>query len=350
MRPVTSAHTAAARVDVVAIGHAIVDVLMPSDDEFLARHRLVKGSMELVEADRAVRLYDDMILHAGALRGHLTEMSGGSAANTAVVVAELGGAAAFFGKVHDDPLGHTYRRDMQAAGVRFESTMTVGNGTPTGRCLINVSPDAERTMCTFLGAARGLRVPDMDVSVLASAQVTYLEGYLWDEMNARPALDHAMTTVHKAGQRFSLSLSDPFCVDRFRSEWIELIADHVDILFGNEFELCSLFETADFDGALRRVRGMCEIAAITRGAEGSIIVNGHETTEVPAFPVAHVVDTTGAGDAYAGGFLFGFTQGYDLGRCGELGGIAAAEIISHLGGRPTPALHELIAHPSAQKG
>ena len=324
---------------IVTIGHAIVDVIHPSSDEFLIEHRLLKGAMELIEADRAVELSEAMV-GPGAV--HLTIMSGGSAANTAVVAAALGGRTGFIGKVRDDELGHAFMRDLQSAGVHYETSMAPATAEiPTGRCLINVTPDAERTMCTFLGAARGLRVPDMAVNMLSQADVTYLEGYLWDELNAREALETAMAVVHGAGRRFSLSLSDSFCVDRFRDEWIGLIADHVDVLFGNDLELCSLFSTPSLEHALERVRGMCEIAAITMGASGSLVLHGDETVQVPVHHVDHVVDTTGAGDAYAGGFLFGLTNGFDLRRCGELGGIAAAEIISHLGARPGAALVEM---------
>lgn len=324
---------------VVTIGHAIVDVIHPSSDEFLIEQRLLKGAMELIEADRAVELWAAMM--AGGA-DHLTMMSGGSAANTAVVVAALGGRSGFIGKVRDDELGHAFTSDLRAAGVRFESAMAPASApVPTGRSLINVTPDAERTMCTFLGAARGLRAPDMAASLLETADVTYLEGYLWDELDARGALDTAMAMVHGAGKRFSLSLSDAFCVDRFRDEWIDLIDGHVDILFGNDLELCSLFSTPSLEHALERARGMCEISAITMGASGSLVLHGDETIEVRAHHVDHVVDTTGAGDAYAGGFLFGLTGGFDLHRCGELGGIAAAEIISHLGARPGAALAEM---------
>ena len=332
-----------ATLDVVTIGHAIVDVLGYSEDEFLDRHGLAKGIMELVDAARAVPLYEDMARTADGRGEHLMQISGGSAANTAVVSAMMGARAAFIGKVREDELGHAFAHDIQAAGVRFDTRRSDLAADPTGRCLINVTPDAERTMCTYLGAARGLRVPDMDESVLGGAQVTYLEGYLWDEMQARAALEHAIAVVHREGRRFSLTLSDPFCVDRFRAEWVELIRGSVDILFGNDAELLSLFETDDLDLALSRVQDTCEVAAITRGALGSIVVSKAGVEEVPAFPVPHVVDTTGAGDAYAGGFLHGFTRGDSLVRCAELGGLAAAEVISHLGARPTDELIAMVA-------
>jgi sugar/nucleoside kinase (ribokinase family) len=330
-------------LDVVTIGHAIVDVLGYSDDEFLERHGLAKGIMELVDGARAVPLYEDMANRADLHGEHLLQLSGGSSANTAVVAAVMGAKAGFIGKVRDDALGHAFTHDIREAGVHFSTPHSDISADPTGRCLINVTPDAERTMCTYLGAARGLRVPDMDESLLGGARVTYLEGYLWDEMQARAALERAIAVVHREGRRFSLTLSDPFCVDRFRDEWVELVNTSVDILFGNDAELLSLFQTDDLDDALERVGELCEVAAITRGAKGSIVVSADGIEEVPAHHVAHVVDTTGAGDAYAGGFLFGFTRGDPLARCAELGGLAAAEVISHLGARPTEKLSHMVA-------
>ncbi len=326
---------------IVSIGHAIVDVLGHSDDEFLAEHSLDKGIMELVDVERAVPIYEGMQANASA-RGHsLVQVSGGSAANTAVVAAMLGTRATFFGKVNSDELGDAFAYDIQSVGVNYSTTRAGEDFAPTGRCLINVTPDAERTMATYLGAARGLRIPDMHEAELSAAQVTYLEGYLWDEMNARAALEHAIKVVHAAGQRFSLSLSDPFCVDRFRTEWVTLLGESVDIVFANESELLSLFETDNLDSALTQVGELCEIAAITMGAEGSIVVSGAERINVSAHHVPKVVDTTGAGDAYAGGFLAAFCSGRSLGEAATLGGIAAAEVISHIGARPTAALLEM---------
>jgi sugar/nucleoside kinase (ribokinase family) len=337
----TSEPTAA--VELVTIGHAIVDVLGTCDDSFLDHHSLDKGIMELVDATRAVPLYDDMVIHAAARQDELLQMSGGSAANTAVVAAVLGARAGFLGKVRNDELGVVFSDDIRNVGVHFDVAFAPDESDPTGRCLINVTPDAERTMCTYLGAARGLRVPDMQAAdaVLRSARVTYLEGYLWDEMQARAALEHAISVVHDAGNWFSLTLSDPFCVDRFRAEWLELIENSVDVLFGNDLELCSLFETTDLQVALHRLQPMVSVAAITQGAKGCWVVADGQITEVPAFPVPHVVDTTGAGDAFAGGFLYGLVRDLDLVRCAELGALAAAEVISHLGARPTPKLREL---------
>lgn len=301
--------------------------------------------MELIGEDRAVTLYDDMALHAHVRQQSLTQMSGGSAANTAVVVAAMGGRAGFVGKVREDDLGRHYADDLRGTGVRYDTSLAA-DGAPSGRSMINITPDAERTMCTFLGAALGLRGADIADALVSQAAVTYVEGYLWDVEAARPGLHHAIDVCHEHGKRFSLTLSDAFCVDRFRHEWIDLAHGHIDVLFGNDAELCSLFETADLQHAVAEARKMCEIVAITRGAKGSLVVSGDETHVVDAFPVAHVVDTTGAGDSYAGGFLFGLTQGLGLRRCAELGGLAAAEVISHIGARPTPRLHEMIAHHS----
>ena len=338
----TDDHWHAAPLDVVTIGHAIVDVLGHADDALLGHHRLVKGSMELVDEERAVPLYGDMAARALHRGDDLLQLSGGSAANTAVVAAMLGARSAFIGKVRDDELGHTFARDLHEVGVRFSTPMSHAETTPTGRCLINVTPDAERTMCTFLGAARGLRVPDMDEALLTGAKVTYVEGYLWDEVNAHEALLHAIHRLHVSGRRFSFTLSDSFLVDRFRDEFHRLIPESVDILFANEHELCSLFETDDLDDAVRRIQPLCEITSVTRGPKGSLVVHRDGVIEVPAHPVEQVIDTTGAGDAYAGGFLHAFTQGHDLRRCGVIGNIAAAEVISHMGARPSEGLSGLV--------
>ena len=327
-------------VDIICIGHAIVDVLCPNDDDFLAEHGLVKGSMELVEEDRAEPLYAAMVgVAQGSGRG-LLEISGGSGANTAVVAASLGASTGFVGKVRADSLGSVFAHDLQSAGVIYE-TSHAADGPSTARCLVNVSPDAERTMCTYLGAARGIREPDIRIDWFGSAAVTYLEGYLWDEPRARRALEKAMRFVHEGGMRFSLTLSDTFLVDRFRPEFHELLDEHaIDILFANEHELCSLFETDDLDTAVAGVRGRCEIVAVTRGAKGSMVVTADAIEEVDAATVNNVVDTTGAGDAYAGGFLYAFTHGLPLRRCAEIAGQAAADVISHLGARPSSGLRE----------
>ena len=326
----------------MTIGHAIVDVLGHADDDFLLDHSLVKGSMELVDEDRAVPLYSDMAGRALRHGDDLMELSGGSSANTAVVASILGARTGFVGKVRDDELGHVYARDLGEVGVSFDTAFASSESIATGRCLINVTPDAERTMCTFLGAARGLRVPDMDAEVLANADVTYVEGYLWDELNAHEALETAIRIVKDAGKRFSFTLSDSFLVDRFRPGFIELMGSSVDILFANEHELCSLFEIDDLDEACRRIAPLCEITTVTRGKLGSLVVAGGEVIHCDAHPVEHVVDTTGAGDAYAGGFLYAFTAGMSLDRCARIGNIAAAEVISHMGARPTSALAAMV--------
>lgn len=320
---------------VVAIGHAIVDVLAESTDDFLAEHSLVKGSMELVDEARAVPLYEKMAEATGAT---FVVQSGGSAANTAVVAAMLGAPTTFVGKVRDDELGQEFDRDLGAVGVSFPTVKASGEGPATGRCLINVTPDAERTMCTFLGAARGIRVPDIDEAVFSNAAVTYVEGYLWDEPMAHEALLLAINMVRNAGRKFSFTLSDSFLIDRFRSEFLELIPSSIDILFANEQEICSLFETSDLDKAVELIGSLCPIATVTRGAAGSLVIVDGKIIESPASHVDKVVDTTGAGDAYAGGFLYGFSEALPLARCADIGNIAAAEVISRLGARPTPGL------------
>jgi sugar/nucleoside kinase (ribokinase family) len=326
----------------VTIGHAIVDVLGHSDDAFLTEHGLVKGIMELVDADRGVAIYQgmaDRAVHAGE---SLTQISGGSAANTAVVAAMLGTPSAFIGKVRDDELGAAFASDIHSVGVSFTTGPSDLTADPTGRSMINVTPDAERTMATYLGAARGLRMPDMDAALLSGAQVTYLEGYLWDELRARDALMHAIDVAHDAGQRFSLSLADPFCVDRFRDEWLVLLKESVDIVFGNEAELESLVGADDLDTALHLIGDRCEIAAITLGAKGSVVVHQGKIEYVPLSVSPSVVDTTGAGDAYAGGFLHGFCSGMPIRKCAEIGSLAAGEVISRLGARPSSALLDLV--------
>jgi sugar/nucleoside kinase (ribokinase family) len=298
--------------------------------------------MELIDAERAVPLYGALASSLSGQGAELLQISGGSAANTAVVAAMLGAPTSFLGKVRDDELGHVFANDLSAVGVGFPTSKTPTDGTPTGRCLIHVTPDAERTMCTYLGAARGLRVPDMHADVLSAAKVTYVEGYLWDEVNAHEALYAAIDIVRNASQRFSFTLSDSFLVDRFRDEFLVLIPEKVDILFANDQELCSLFETDDFDKAIKLIAPMCEIATITRGASGSVVAHNGEVIAVAARPVDRVVDTTGAGDAYAGGFLAGFTQGLPLDRCAMIGNVAAGEVISRLGARPSDALAAIV--------
>ena len=322
-------------VDVVAVGNALVDVLSHESEEFLATHDRVKGSMTLIDAAQAAALYEAM--------GPGIEISGGSAANTMVGITSFGGTAAFIGRVADDQLGSVFGHDIRAAGVHFTAA-PAGAGSPSGRCLILVTPDGERTMNTFLGAAAEVAPEDVDADLVRSAQVTYLEGYLWDQPAAKDAFRYAAKVAHAAGRRVALSLSDSFCVERHRADFMALVDDEIDILFANEAEICALYEVEHFDDALQRVNHHCEVAALTRSAKGSVVVSGEEMHVVDAVAVpGGLVDTTGAGDLYAAGFLFGFTHGYDLGTCARLGSIAAAEVISHLGARPETSLAALAA-------
>ena len=311
--------------DVLGIGNAIVDVLAPAEEAFLEAHGMVKGSMTLIDEARAEELYAGMA--SGSAR------SGGSAANTVAGVAALGGRACFIGKVRDDQLGQIFAHDIRAVGVDFHSAPATG-GAPTARCLISVTPDANRTMHTYLGACIELGPEDVDEDLVAAAAVTYLEGYLWDPDSAKEAFIKAMGAARAAGRKVALSLSDSFCVDRHRDEFLDLVEHHVDILFANEQEITSLYQVASFDAAMQAVRGHCEIAALTRSEKGSVIVAGDEVHVIDAEAVDRVVDTTGAGDLYASGFLAGLTAGRGLPECGRMAGIAAAEIISHMGARP----------------
>ena len=319
-------------LDVVAVGHALVDILSAATDEFVDAQGLVKGSMALIDGARAADLYEQM--------GPATEASGGSAANTVVGVASFGGRGAFIGRVRDDELGRVFAHDIRAAGVRFENAPAPA-GAPTGRCLILVSPDAERTMNTFLGAAAQLHPDDISADLVRTADVTYLEGYLFDEPDAKAAFRHAAHTAHDAGRRVALSLSDTLCVERHRPDFLALVEHDVDVLFANDAEVCALYETPTLDDALRAVVRHCEVAAITKAAAGAVVMGREEVVEVPARPVHRVVDTTGAGDLFAAGFLVGLTRGEGLRRCGELGALAAAEVISHVGARPERRLADL---------
>ncbi|MEW5726209.1 MAG: adenosine kinase [Pseudomonadota bacterium] len=322
------------RFHVAGIGNAIVDVLVHADDSLLSSLKLTKGVMTLIDAAEAERIYER--LPPGI------ECSGGSVANSMVGVASLGGRAAYIGKVRRDQLGDVFRHDIRNAGVAFDTT-PAADGPSTARCFVLVTPDAQRTMLTYLGACIELTPADVDDGVVAASEVTYLEGYLYDPPLAKRAFLKAADTAHKAGRLVALSLSDPFCVDRHRSAFLELVSSHVDILFANEAELTSLYRTDDFDDALRQVRGHCRVAAVTRGPKGSVVVTDEDVHVVACDPVPAVVDTTGAGDLYAAGFLHGFTQGRDLATCAVLGGIAAGEIISHFGARPERSLAGLAA-------
>ncbi len=325
---------AEATLDVVGIGNAIVDVLVHADDAFLDAHGLAKGAMALIDAEQAASLYADM--------GPGVEVSGGSAANTLAGLAALGGAGAFVGMVCDDQLGQVFAHDIRAAGVAFD-TPPAAEGPPTARCLIVVTPDAQRTMSTYLGACVELGPGDVDEALVAAARITYLEGYLWDPSGAKEAFRKAHRIAHENGRRVALSLSDPFCVDRHRDEFLDLVADHIDVLFANEVEITSLYRVDSFDEALQQVRGHCKIAALTRSGKGSVIVAGDEVHVVDAHPVERVVDTTGAGDLFAAGFLHGVTQGWGLAHSARLGGLVAAEVIGHIGARPEADLAALRA-------
>lgn len=322
-----------AEFDVVAMGNALVDVIADVDEEFLEEQELVKGSMMLIDAARAEDLYTAM--------PPAMEMSGGSAGNTIAGVASFGGRAAYIGQVADDELGKVFRHDIRAAGVSYDVPPAEGSA-PTGRCLIVVTPDAQRTMSTFLGAGTDLGPEDVPEELIRASKVTYLEGYLWDPPRAKDAFRKAATLAHGARRKVALTLSDSFCVERHRADFLELISGHVDILFANDAEIRSLYEVDSFDEALRRVRGHCEVAVLTRSEKGSVIVAGSESHVIAAAPVPAVVDTTGAGDLYAAGFLYGYTNGLDLVRSGELASLAAAEVISHYGARPEIILQSVL--------
>jgi sugar/nucleoside kinase (ribokinase family) len=318
-----------ADLDVVGIGNALLDVLSQQTDAFLATQGLIKGAMQLVDEARARELY--------AAMGPAVEMSGGSAANTVVGVASFGGRAHYVGKVRDDQLGEVFSHDLRAVGVGY-STAAATTGPATGRCLIVVTPDAQRTLTTYLGASSQLGPADVDKGLIERAGILYLEGYLFDRPEAQRAFCVAADIAHAARRTVALTLSDPFCVDRHRGAFRELVEEHVDILFANEAEIRSLYETPDFDAALQQVRRHCAVAALTRSEHGSVIVAGAEVHVIGAHPVKAVVDTTGAGDLYAAGFMVGLSRGLDLATCGRLGSLAAAEVISHVGARPQTPL------------
>lgn len=329
-----------ARYHVVAIGNAIVDIIGRCDDAFLAKHGAPKGHMRLVDAGTSAALYADM--------GPAIEMSGGSAANTVVGVASFGGRAAFIGKIANDEFGRIFRHDIKASGVAFE-TEAVANKAPTSRSLILVTPDGERTMNTFLGISTDLDHGEVREDLIAASSIVYLEGYLFDRPEAKVAFRQAAAIAKKAGRRVALTLSDGFCVDRHRDEFRALIRDDVDILFANESEITSLYQTSSFDDAARRAASDTTLAVLTRSAAGSLILSAGTSIPVPAKPVARVVDTTGAGDLYAAGFLYGLTAGLPLDVAGRLGSLAAAEIISHVGARPETRLDKLARETGLMK-
>jgi sugar/nucleoside kinase (ribokinase family) len=321
------------RFDILGIGNAIVDVLTNAGEDFLADRKLDKGSMRIIDSEEAETLYADM--------GSGVEASGGSAGNTIAGVSSLGSRGAFIGKVHQDQLGETFAHDIRALGVHFETTMAT-SGPPTARCLILVTPDAQRTMNTYLGACVTLTERDVDEEIVRASAITYLEGYLWDPPEAKEAFRKAMSLAHDSNRQVALTLSDAFCVDRYREEFCNLVTDEADILFANEAEIISLYKAASFDEALQQVKASGTLAALTRGERGSVVVSGNDVHEIACDPVEKVVDTTGAGDQFAAGFLHGLTQGRDLASCGRLGSLAAAEIISHYGARPETSLAELV--------
>ena len=319
--------------DVVAIGNAIVDVMTRISDAFLAERGLIKGSMALIDASKAGELYRQIDPER--------ECSGGSAANTVVGIASLGGTPAFIGKVHADELGKLFKRDIGVAGVDF-LTPPLFEGPSTARCIVLVTPDAQRTMNTYLGACTKLSEADIDEEIIKKSKITYLEGYLWDEEEAKKAMTLACKIAKKHDRKVALTLSDSFCVDRHRSEFLDLIKNYVDILFANEAEIKALYQTEDFDEVIVKVKKDCEITAITRQEKGSVVVSGMISTYVDAEEVKEVIDTTGAGDLYAAGFLYGYCNDYDLGVCARIGGIAASEIITHYGARPEVSIRSLV--------
>ena len=324
----------AADLDVVGVGNALVDVISIEADDFIDAHGLVRGSMRLIEPDEAITLYEAM--------GPGIEASGGSAANTLAGLASLGGTGGFIGRVRDDQLGAVYRHDITAVGIEFPVPPAT-SGAPTGRSLIIVSSDGERTMNTLLGAASELSPDDVDEAFVARGQITYLEGYLFDREAAGEAFIKASAAAHAAGNRVALTLSDSFCVERFLDAFRALVADDIDLLFGNREELCLLYETTDPEAALTAAEKACDLVVMTLGAKGSMVSSRGARVEVEATPVPRVVDTTGAGDQYAAGFLYGLTHGHDLETSARLGALAAAEVISHVGPRPEAILADLAA-------
>src|ERR1700716_1940602 len=322
-----------AKYDVLGIGNAIFDVLVQTDEAFLGRHGMTKGGMALIDEARATAIYADM--------GPATEMSGGSAANTIVGVANLGARAAYVGKVRDDQIGGLYTHDIRAAGVAFE-TKPASDGPATGCSYILVTPDGERTMNTYLGAAQDLKPDDIDAAQVAASAIVYLEGYLWDPKSAKDAFVKASTIAHGADRQVALTLSDAFCVDRYRGEFLDLMRNGtVDLVFANEAELKSLYETPDFDTALRQLGVDAKLAVVTRSEKGCVVASTDGVTAVPAFPIQKLVDATGAGALFAAGFLFGLVRGAGHENAGRLGALAAAEVIQHIGARPQLSLKEL---------
>jgi sugar/nucleoside kinase (ribokinase family) len=323
----------ATRFDVLGIGNAVVDVIARTEDDFLIRQKMHKGTMQLIDAAQAARIYDAM--------GPAVEVSGGSAANTIVGAASLGARTAFIGKVRDDELGRVFAHDIRAAGVSF-ATPPASGGPSTARCYVLVTPDGERTMNTYLGAAQDLHPNDVDAEAIAATSIVYLEGYLWDPPHAKEAFLKAARIAHDSARDVALTLSDAFCVDRYRAEFLDLIrTGTVDLVFANESELHSLYQTADFDAAVSALRADARAAVVTRSERGCLVVTRSETDAVPACPVERLVDATGAGDLFAAGFLVGMARGADYRTSARLGALAAAEVIQHLGARPETSLKKL---------
>ncbi len=322
-----------ARYDVVGIGNAIVDVLAHADDAFLAEVSLAKGTMSLIDAERADQVY--------AAMGPGTEVSGGSCANTMAGLAALGARTAYIGKVRDDEFGDVFAHDIRGIGVAFD-TPAATNGAPTARCLILVTPDAQRTMATYLGACVELGPNDVEPDLIAASGIVYLEGYLWDPPGAKDALRKAVAIAHQYGRQVALTLSDPFCVERHRAEFRALVSNDVDILFANEQEIMALYQVSSVEEALERLSGRCSVVAVTRSERGSVVLADGNTFAVPAEPVERVVDTTGAGDLYAAGFLYGLVREMDLPTCARIGSIAAADVISRFGARSEVDLAALV--------
>jgi len=323
------------RFDVLTIGNAIVDIIANSKDDFLVSENIIKGTMNLIDAERAEHLY--------AAMGPAIEASGGSAGNTAAGIASLGGKAAYFGKVSDDHLGGVFTHDIRAIGVAYDTKPLKGT-PPTARSMILVTPDGERSMNTYLGACVELSPSDIEEAVVADSQVTYFEGYLWDPPLAKDAIRQAAEIAHANGRKMAMTLSDPFCVDRYRDEFLELMrSGTVEMVFANESEVKSLYQTSSFEEATKAIRNDCEIAALTRGENGSVIVTREETHVIDAYPVEQIVDLTGAGDVFAAGFLYGYTNGRSLVDSARIGSLAASHVIQQLGPRPQVSLAELIA-------
>jgi sugar/nucleoside kinase (ribokinase family) len=325
----------AQKYDVLGIGNAIVDVIARTEDDFLVKHAMNKGAMALIDEPRAEAIYASM--------GPSTQISGGSAANTIAGVASFGARGAFVGKVKDDTLGKAFSHDIRATGVTFTTPLAT-DGPSTARCYVLVTPDGERTMNTYLGAAQNLSPADLDAEQIAAAGITYLEGYLWDPPKAKEAFRKAAEIAHGAGRLVALTLSDAFCVDRYRAEFLNLMrSGQVDLVFANEAELKSLYETSDFDAGITAIRNDVKLAAVTRSEKGCVVVSREENEAVSASPIDKFVDATGAGDLFAAGFMVGLARGQDARTCARLGAIAAAEVIQHLGARPQVSLKDLAA-------